>query len=63
MLETLNQMPSMSEMSQNGTNPDVDPQEQAEVKKLMNKFYQFKRVRDQASKNWISYYKLFRGLS
>lgn len=63
MLETMNQVTGSADgnMGGVGSNPDVDPKEQAEVKKLMNKFYQFKRVRDQASKNWIAYYKLFRG--
>lgn len=62
MLETLNQVPSATEgMNPIGSNPDVDPKEQAEVKKLMNKFYQFKRNRDRYSRNWIAYYKLFRG--
>lgn len=63
MLETLNQVPGTADANLGpiGTNPDVDPKEQAEVKRLMNKFYQFKRVRDRSSKNWIAYYKLFRG--
>jgi hypothetical protein len=63
MLETLNQIPGSNDQNLGpiGSNPDVDPAEQADVKNLMKKFYQFKRVRDQASKNWIAYYKLFRG--
>jgi hypothetical protein len=45
----------------NGSNPDVAPEEQAQVKSIMKKYYQWKKVRDTASRNWISYYKLFRG--
>lgn len=60
MLETLNQL-SVDSDEKGQVTPDIDEKERAEVKKLMNKFYQFKRVRDQESKNWISYYKLFRG--
>lgn len=60
MLETLNQL-SVDPDEKGQVTPDIDEKERAEVKKLMNKFYQFKRVRDQESKNWISYYKLFRG--
>lgn len=66
MLETLNQtsMDTVDRMtgSQTGSNPDVPPEEQAEVKAIMKKFYQWKRVRDQNSKNWISFYKLYRGV-
>jgi hypothetical protein len=45
----------------NGSNPDVAPEEQSQVKSIMKKYYQWKKVRDTASRNWISYYKLFRG--
>jgi hypothetical protein len=62
MLETLNQVDSVGNITNaNGSNPEISQEEQAEVKKVMGKFYQWKRVRDQASKNWIAYYKLFRG--
>lgn len=65
MLETLNSMGG-SEASDvrnnhNGSNPDVAPEEQSQVKSIMKKYYQWKKVRDTASRNWISYYKLFRG--
>jgi hypothetical protein len=60
MLETLNQL-SVDTDDKGQVTPDIDAKERSEVKRLMNKFYQFKRVRDQESKNWISYYKLFRG--
>ena len=60
MLETLNQL-SVDSDDKGQVGTDIDEKERAEVKKLMNKFYQFKRVREQDSKNWISYYKLFRG--
>ena len=63
MLETLNQVTSSTESNNVaiGANPDVDSKEQAEVKRVMNKFYQFKKCRDNVAKNWIAYYKLFRG--
>jgi hypothetical protein len=44
-----------------GANPDIPAEEQAQVKAIMRKFYEYKKVRDQAAKNWISFYKLFRG--
>jgi hypothetical protein len=58
VLETLN----MTGSDNSGTNPDVAPEEQATVRAVMKKFYQWKKVRDNASKNWISFYKLFRGV-
>jgi hypothetical protein len=64
MLETLNQVPTSTDdakLGNIGTNPDVDSKEQAEVKRIMRKFYQFKKVRDKYARNWIAYYKLFRG--
>jgi hypothetical protein len=62
VLETLNQVGGNELTSAySGANPDISSEEQAEVKAIMRKFYQYKRVRDVASKNWISYYKLFRG--
>ncbi len=60
MLETLNQSDTLGNGA-NGSNPEISQEEQREVKAILSKFYQWKKVRDQASKNWISYYKLFRG--
>jgi hypothetical protein len=62
MLETLNQVGLDDfQSSQTGTNPDISPEEQQQVKAIIRKFYQWKRVRDEKSKNWIPFYKLFRG--
>ena len=61
MLETLNQVDTVGGSNNTGANPDIPQEEQAAVKAIMAKFHQWKRVRDQASKNWINYYKLFRG--
>lgn len=61
MLETLNITGLDANNAYQGSNPDISPEEQAQVKAIMRKFYQYKKVRDQAAKNWIAFYKLFRG--
>jgi len=63
VLETLNTTSGADDARNNysGSNPDIDPQEQSQVKAIMKKYYQWKKVRDNNSRNWISYYKLFRG--
>jgi hypothetical protein len=66
MLETLNQTSmdptDRTSSGQSGSNPDISQEEQAEVKAIMKKFHQWKRVRDKHAKDWISFYKLYRGV-
>lgn len=41
---------------------DMSPEDQADLKSIIYKFQQWKKVRDTYSKPWLDYYKLFRGV-
>lgn len=59
-LETLNGYSDIDQES--SVNPDISDEERQEVKKLLNMFTQWKKERGRYDKNWMTYYKMFRGV-
>jgi len=59
-LETLNSYTDIDQEVSN--NPDISDEERQEVKKLLNMFTQYKKERGRYDKNWMTYYKMFRGV-
>lgn len=50
-----------SQTSEDGTNPNISPEEQELVRKVMSDFVKFKKHRAIYDKNWMSYYRMWRG--
>ena len=44
-----------------GVNTDQSDEDQQKVKKLLDQFFMWKRHRERYSKDWLKYYKFFRG--
>jgi hypothetical protein len=47
---------------QNTSSNEIGEEERKEVKKILEKFFQWKKYRTRYDKNWMDYYKYFRGI-
>jgi len=65
ILETMNKSDPVQGVANNSSlnaNPAIPPEEEAEVKRILSKFSKYKKVRARYDKQWLDYYKMFRGV-
>lgn len=48
-------------LSKDDINPDIPPEDQKTVKAVMKLFARYKKARSKYDRNWMHYYKMFRG--
>jgi len=60
--ETINIENEYGSSELDGRGPDIDDEEASEVRKFMKEFYRYKKYRSRYDKNYMDYYKMFRGV-